>query len=214
MMSSRFRFLAVPIMAFTLVGAGLANAQMLANDDPRVKGPLARDDKDCVRDADSTSSGQRAVVSKACSYSFAFNPNRDNDNQRDYGVFWFQVNVEPKNGFCVSRVMSKIRVPRGYRIENKTPRYERTSSRTRDKAKLRVDAGGGRRNDAIVKNSYGLFPRRLKPDLEARRLTVEWNGGTRNTVAMVLGIEVSYREGNLPDNSAHGSVDSELRSSC
>ena len=214
MMRRRSRLLALPIMVVMMLGAGAAVAQTDANDDPTVRGPLSRDEKDCVRDADSTTSGVRAVVSKACSYSFAFNPNRDLDNARDYGVFWFQTTVDPKNGFCVSKVTARIRVPRGYRIENKTPNFERTRSRDRDKAKLRVDAGGGRGNDAIVKNSYVLFPRTLKPSLERRKLTVEWNGGTKNTVAVFLGIEVSYREGNLPNRTAQGSMDSELRSRC
>ncbi|MDQ4096141.1 MAG: hypothetical protein M3174_08065 [Actinomycetota bacterium] len=214
MMRRRFRLLAVPLMVFMMLGAGVAGAQTDAGDDPTVRGPLSRDEKDCVRDADSTTSGVRAVVSKACSYSFAFNPNRDLNPSRDYGVFWFQTTVDPKNGFCVSNVTAKIRVPRGYRIEGKTPNFERTNSRERDRAKLRVDAGGGRGNDAIVKNSYVLFPRTLKPNLERRRLKVEWNGGTRNTVAVFLGVEVSYREGNIPTRTAEGSVESELRSSC
>lgn len=214
MMDKRFRSLAGPVIVLTLFGAGVANAQMLANDDPTVTGPLSRDEKDCVRDADSATSGQTAVVSKACSYSYAFNPNRDKDSARDYGVFWFQTNVDPRNGFCVSNVKAKIRVPRGYRIENKAPTYERTSSPTRDTARLRVDAGGGRHNDAVVKNSYTLFPRVLKPTLDGRKLIVEWRGGTRRTVALALGVEVSYRENNLPDNPASGTVTSELRSSC
>ncbi|MDQ4143382.1 MAG: hypothetical protein M3198_06505 [Actinomycetota bacterium] len=214
MMRKRSKLLALPVMVLTLLGAGVANAQMLASDAPTVKGPLVRDDKDCVRDTDFASSGQRAVVSKACSYSFAYRAGRDNNAFRDYGVFWFQTTVDPDNGFCVSNVLSKIRVPRGYRIEHKAPDFERTATATRDVSKLRVAAGRGRRNDGVVKNSYRLFPRSLKPSLEGRVLKVEWDGATRNTVAMALGVEVSYREGNLPGRSAQGSVDSALRSSC
>lgn len=214
MMRRRSRFLALPIMVLVLVGAGIAHAQTLANDDPTVRGPLTRDDKDCVRDRTRTTSGTVAAVSKGCSYGYSFDPDRDRDAARDYGVFWFQTTVDPRNGFCVSNVRSVIRVPRGYRIENKTPNFERATSREREKAKLRVDAGGGLRNDAIVKNAYTLFPRKLKPNLSRRKLVVEWNGGTRRMVTIILGVEVSYRENNIPSRSATGWADAELRSNC
>jgi hypothetical protein len=212
-MKRRTRLLALPIMVLTLMGAGVANAQMTANDDPTKTGPVWRDNKDCTKQR-SFSGGQTAVVSKACSYSYTFRRSEDRDLARNYGVFWFQTTIDPRNGFCASNVTAEIKVPRGYEIEGKAPTFERASSPKRDTARLRVDAGGGRQNDAVIKNSYRLFPRSVKPDLDAHKLTVEWNGGTGKTVALALGVEVSYPAGDVPGRSAHGDVDAVLQTSC
>ena len=213
MMRTRTKLVALPVMVLTMLGAGVANAQMTANDDPTKRGPIWRDNKDCAKDR-SFSGGQTAVVSKACSYSYTFRRSEDRDLARNYGVFWFQTTIDPRNGFCASNVTATIRVPRGYEIENKAPNFANTSSRTRDTARLRVDAGGGRQNDAVLKNSYTLFRRSVKPNLDGRKLTVEWNGGTGRTVALALGVEVSYPAGDVPGRSAHGDVDAVLQSSC
>ena len=205
--------LSLLVLAVTVFGSGIAAAQMRAGDRPTVRGPLRFDDKSCARDVDSTTSGQTAVVTKGCTFTYDFRKAKDRSARRDFGVFWFQTTVDPRNGFCLTDVRGRIWVPRGYRIEGHAPKHVRTTSSRRYTSKL-IARGGGMRDAAVVKNSFKLRPRVLDPDRTRRRLVVDWRGSTRKTFALAMGIEVSYRAGNPPNRSAQEVENSELRSRC
>ena len=205
--------LSLVVIAVTVFGSGIAFAQMKAGERPTVRGPLKFDDKGCARDEDTATSGQTAVVTKGCSYTYDFRKARDRSARRDYGVFWFQATVDPRNGFCLTDVHARIRVPRGYRIEGHAPKHERTSSSRRFKSKL-IARGGGNRDAAVVKNTFTLHPRVLDPDRTTRKLIVDWKGATTKTFALAMGVEVSYRAGDPPNRSARAVATSELRSRC
>lgn len=217
-MKKRLILLSLMVVTTLVVGVSMAGAQLVANEDPETTSNLQRDEarssKKCEKDKAFTSSGQAAVVSRACTYIYAFDPNTDKDNNRDYQVFWLQSSIHPRNNFCVTNVTSEIKIPDAFRIEGKTPKFKSTDSRRKVMAKLRVDAGGGRQNDEIIKQKFGLFPNRLKPNLDGNKLTVEWDGGTTQNLGFAMGIAVSYREENLPEGKAHGVVDVVLESSC
>ena len=218
-MQRRLILLSLLVITALIAGVTAAGAQLDAREEPNHSNNLSLDDKGpasrkCERDVDSTESGQRAVVSKGCTFILQFNPLEDQDNRRDYQVFWFQSSVQPKNGFCVTNVTSQIKVPDGFRVESKTPRFKRVDSRQKVRSRLRVDGGGGRANDGKVSQTYGLYPRSLKPSLDGRTLTVEWNGATKRDLGFAMGLSVSYRQEDLPEGRAHASVDSVLKSNC
>ena len=217
-MKRRLILLSLMVVTTLVVGVSMAGAQLVANEDPDTTANLQRDEarssKKCEKDKAFTDSGRPAVVSRACTYIYAFNPNTDKDNNRDYQVFWLQSSIHPRSDFCVTGVTSEIKIPDGFRIEGKTPKFKRTDSRRKVMAKLRVDAGGGRKNDETIKQKFGLFPDTLKPNLGGNRLTVEWDGGTTQDLGFAMGIAVSYRQEDLPRGKAHGTVKAVLESSC
>ena len=219
MMKRRLILLSMLVITALIAGVTAAGAQMDARDEPNHSNNLSLDDRGptarkCERDKDFTSTGQAAVVSKGCTFILQFNPLADRDDQRDHQVFWFQSSIHPKNDFCVTNVVSEIRIPRGFTIEAKTPKFKRVDSRERVKSRLRVDAGGGRGNDQKVSQTYGLYPRSLKPRLDGRTLTVEWDGASTRDLGFAMGIAVSYNQEDLPEGRAHASVDSVLKSDC
>ena len=218
-MKRRMILLSLLVVTALIAGVTAAGAQMDAREEPNHTSNLGLDDKGpaarkCERDKDFTSTGQTAVVSKACTFILAFNPTTDQDSQRDYQVFWLQSNVKPRNNFCVTNVVSEIKVPSGFRIESKTPKFKRVDSRRKVKSRLRVDAGGGPANDERVSQTYGLYPNTLRPNLDGRTLTVEWNGASRRDLAFAMGIAVSYDQADLPEGRANASVNSVLKSNC
>lgn len=217
-MKRRLILLSLMVVTTLVAGVSMAGAQLVANEDPETTANLQRDEarssKKCEKDKAFTSSGQPAVVSRACTYIYAFNPNTDKDDNRDYQVFWLQSSIHPRNDFCVTGVTSEIKIPDAFRIEGKTPKFKRTDSRHKVMAKLRVDGGGGRKNDETIKQKFGLFPDTLKPKLDGNRLTVDWDGGTTQDLGFAMGIAVSYPQEDLPKGKAHGAVEASLESSC
>jgi hypothetical protein len=217
-MKRRLVLLSLLVIATLVASITAAGAQLDARDNPNVSDDISVEEagpgKKCEKDKDFTTSGRAAVVSRACTYLLNVGPGADNNPNRDYKVFWLQSSVSPRNNFCVTDVDSEIRIPDGFRIEDKTPKFKRTSTRKRVKVRLRVDAGGGRSNDQFVKQHFGLHPRTLKPNLSGRTLSLDWDGAARGDLGFAMGLAVSYREGELPQGRAHGEVDSVLRTSC
>ena len=217
-MKRRLVLLSLLVIATLVASITAAGAQLDARDNPNVSDQISVEEsgpgKKCEKDKDFTTSGQAAVVSRACTFLLNVGPQADNNPNRDYKVFWLQSSIHPRHNFCVTDVDSEIRIPDGFRIEDKTPKFKRTSTRKRVKVRLRVDAGGGTNNDQFVKQQFGLHPRTLRPNLSGRTLSLDWDGATTGDLGFAMGISVSYREGDLPQGRAHGEVDSVLRSSC
>lgn len=216
MMTKRPILLTALVMVILVLGVGIAGAQMEANNEPTTSGDVSVGLKKCVREVAEAPSGQNAVVSKACSFIVDVDPEKDLSDNRDYQVFWFQVNVAPKNGFCLTKIKNRIRVPDGYRIESSAPGFVQSNQRRKYTTRLPVKAGGGPNDDRVgsVKNIFGLFPGVIDPTLEDNKFVVTWEGETEKAAALALGIEVSYPQGDPPARRAHGFVDSTLRTSC
>jgi hypothetical protein len=211
-----------PILLVSLVAValmfimGVADAQLSAKDDPSTRGAADIGIRKCIRDRTRTTTGQVAVISRACSYLIDVKPSRDMNEDLNYTVFWFQANIEPKHGFCLTNIKSKIKVPDGYTIEGSAPQFVQSSERRKVVVKLPVK-GGGDQNDrriGLVKNSFGMLPGVLDPTLEDNKFLVEWDGETDQQAAIAIGIEVSWPADDPPARRTHGSVDSTLRSSC
>ena len=216
-MKRRLIFVSLLAIATLVAGITAAGAQLDARENPTTTRNIDFDPvegKRCQKDKDFTESGRPAVVSRACTFMFQLAPQADKDPNRDYMVFWLQSSVHPRGSFCVTNVLSEIRIPDGFRIESKTPKFKRTSTRKKVQARIRVDAGGGRKNDQIVKQSFGLFPNTLKPNMDGNSLAVQWRGETARDLGFAIGIQVSYPDEDLPKGRAHGEVDSVLKASC
>jgi hypothetical protein len=189
-----------------------ASAQLDAKENPRKTGPLAKDGGQCKRDV-ARSGSQVAAVSKSCSDVYSFNPERESKQNRDYGAVWLQSSVDTKPGWCTTETVMTLRVPRGVRIEDRTPSFKRTDDGQRVRARIVVDADGTAEKNGVVKNHFRLFPNRLKPNVDGRTLTVDWKGNTGRTLGFAMGVEVSWNsDEGFPNRSPRGAVVSAIRS--
>ncbi len=194
-----------------MLDPGVAQAQLDARDNPRVSGPLRHTGGSCEADRERFG-GQVVALSRSCGDVYGFDPDRENDANRNYDVIWIQSYVDARNGFCATKVRSILTVPRGTRIERKAPRYERTDEKIRFRTRLVAKAGGTAERNGVVRQGFALRPRVLDPSLDGRTFVVEWRGNSAAPLAFALGVEVSYPANNPPGAQPHGSVRSELRS--
>lgn len=189
-----------------------ASAQLDATENPTKKGPLARDGGRCDRDR-ARAGGQLAAISKSCSDVYSFNPLMEDKANRDYGAVWLQAEVDTEPGWCARETTMKIKVPRGVRIEDRTPSYKRVDDPERVRARIAVDADGTADEKGVLKNHFRLYPVRIKPDVDGRVLTVHWRGNTPRTLGFALGVEVSWNaEEGFPNRSPRGTAVSALES--
>jgi hypothetical protein len=203
-------------VAVAILGALLfptdASAQLQARENPNKSGPLVRDGGRCDRDR-ARSGGELAAVSKSCSDVYSFNPLRENKPNRDYGAVWLQVTVETMPGWCARATEMEIRVPRGVRIEDRTPSFKRVEEPDRTRARIVVDADGTADRNGVIQNHFRLYPQRIKPNVDGRSMTLDWKGNTRRTLGFALGVEISWNsDDGFPDRSPRGTAVSALES--
>ena len=211
MITPRRVFVSVALSLAMVLG-GPAGAQLDATENPEKSGPLSRGGGGCTKEVARAPSGVRTAVLKSCGDVYVFNPAAETA-RRNFDVVWLQTEVNPENRFCAAYVKSKITLPRGYRIEQKTPTFRRISSPRGVLARIRVKARGTATERAVVKNRFRMYPRVLKPNIEGRRLIVEWRGRTRRTVAFAIGVEASYL-GRPPKGDPAGKVVAKLSTNC
>jgi hypothetical protein len=203
---------AIAVLGALLLPTDASAAQLNASEDPTKKGPLAKDGGECDRDR-ARSGGELAARSKSCSDVYSFNPLFEDKERRDYGAVWLQANVDTEPGWCARSTTMEIKVPRGVRIEGRTPPYKRVEDPERVRARIVVDAGGTADQNGVLKNTFRLYPRRLKPDVDGRTLTVNWKGNTPKKLGFALGVEISWNaDDGFPQASPRSSVTSSLDS--
>jgi hypothetical protein len=210
-MQRAVRAVAMAAILGTLLLPTDASAQLDATDNPTKTGPLARDGGDCKTDR-ARSGGSLAAVSKSCSDAYSFNPQRENKPGRDYGAVWLQGSVKTEPGWCARAATMTLRVPRGVRIEDRTPSFKRTEDPQRVRARIVVNADGTAEENGVVKNHFRLFPNFIKPDVDGRTFTLDWRGNTARNLGFAMGVEISWdADEGFPNRSPRGSVVSTLR---
>jgi hypothetical protein len=189
-------------VAFTVVSAPsiAVTEQLKASKPPTVHGPLSTSPelRGCKKNTKRTDSGQVMARFHVCSRYYKFASDRENDSDSNYGAFWIQATVDTTNGWCASKSTVDLSYPRG--VRNKAPRpgtTERAKQRERFTTKLIVDADGHAEVDGTIKSSFALLPGKLRSVFFAGRklFRVRWNGGSKNKVALVSGLELSWPQG-------------------
>ncbi len=199
-MAKRLRGPLAGALALVLV-AGLAApafGQLDARTEPVVTGPLTAlgDGKKC-RATKYEVEGEIVARAKICLFLYAFDPEKEDDADRDYGVMWAQTNVDTGGGWCAFKVHTEVYIPEDMPMHAKVQKAQKIATRKKVVMKLAVDAEGHAAEDASVKKGLTLYPRSLsrsrreaKDDMDLVRVT--WRGETAQKLGFVSGLEVSW----------------------
>lgn len=204
---------AVLVVALSVPAAG----QMDARTEPVVSGPVTAlgDGKKC-RATKYEVEGEIVARAKICLFLYSFDPDMEDDEERDYGVMWAQTNVDTGGGWCAFRVDTEVYIPEGMPIHAKVPRAQKIAKRKKVSWSLAVDAEGHAAEEASVKKGLTLFPNRLT---RARRdagddtdmVRVTWRGETAEKLGFVSGFEVSWPEADGPPDAVPFRVEYPIR---
>lgn len=194
-----------------------AAGQLDARREPTVTGPLTAlgDGKKC-RATKYEVEGEIVARAKICLFLYSFDPDSEDDEERDYGVMWAQTNVDTGGGWCAFRVHTEVYIPEDMPMHAKVPRAQEIPKRKKVTWTLNVDAEGHADDEATVKKSLTLYPRELSrsrrdagDDRDLVRVT--WRGETAEKLGFVSGFEVSWPEDEGPPDAVPFRVEYPIR---
>lgn len=206
------------LCAVLLVGfASPATGQLDARADPVVTGPLTAlgDGKKC-RATKYEVDGEIVARAKICLFLYAFDPEAEDDDARDYGVMWAQTNVDTGGGWCAFRVHTEVYIPEEMPMHAKVPRAQEVPARKKVVWKLGVDAEDHATEAGSVKKSLTLYPREVSRSRREAKdgqdlVRVSWRGETAAKLGFVSGFEVSWPSEDGPPDAVPFRVEYPIR---
>jgi hypothetical protein len=190
-----------------------ADAQMNPRKRPTKIGPLTFDGdtysgKNCQngvfrRDGDT---GQVTSKWTFCTFFYRYSTAQDNNSNRDFGAMWLATRVDPTNGWCAARVISKLGVQtsgsgRAFKRAPQGTTKETNQSR-KVQTRLVVKANGGGDTKAVLKKGWILHPNNLKISRFQKdgfaNLRLHHSGKTKKTVSFASAFEMSWPQGGNP----------------
>lgn len=194
------RWIGVTAVGALVMALALPSFAFEASNKPVTRGPIVHDGstysgRDCG--SDSASFGGEVVARyKTCSFFFRFNPANETNPDRDYGVLWLQSHVNPTNGWCASKVTTKLELSlgSGRRVDKATERTSRPSSPKTIRQRLKVTANGMTTTPGVVRKSFKVFRHVWSSDYLRAKDTLKlfWDGATRRTVGSAGGVAISW----------------------
>ena len=191
--------IAPAVVLIMALAAPASAAQLDPRTAPTTTGALIEDSDSyegnrCSRNVIKGTDDEIAAVAKFCWTFFRLDPNAETDAARDYGVWWIQSRVKPKNGWCANKVVTQMAMSEGSTMHAISGRDFETTSARSISPKLTVDAEGTASTPASVKQSLTLIPNKLVTKLvpETNNFKMVWSGGTRRAVAAAGGVEGSW----------------------
>ena len=195
----RIARVAPAVMLIMSLAAPAQAAQLDPRTAPVTSGPLIEDSgayegNRCSRQEIAGTNGEVAAVAKFCWTFYRFDPAAETDAGRDYGAWWIQSVVKPKNGWCASKVVTQMTMATGSTMHGLSGRDFQTSSSRSITQKLRMDVEGNTTTPALIKQSLKLIPSKLVSKFVTRSNTFKmvWSGATRRAVAAAGGVEGSW----------------------
>lgn len=193
------RRIAPAVILVLALAAPASAAQLDPRTAPITTGPLIEDSSSyegdrCSRNVIKGMNDEVAAVAKFCWTFYRLDPNGETDASRDYGVWWIQSRVKPKNGWCANKIVTQMAMSEGSTMHAISGRdYEATSAKSIS-PKLTVDAEGAASAPASVRQSLTLIPKKLVTKLvpSTNNFKMVWTGATRRAVAAAGGIEGSW----------------------
>jgi hypothetical protein len=203
-------------LALMLVTSPAASAPS-PKDDPSVSGPLELERHDCEPPVKSQAdNGEVGVVTQKCLWLYQYDPDKESNANKDFGIAWVQTSFSPRNGWCLQQAESGI-LNYDKKILKKTPnRGYRTGKKHSGTAKLTSTAGGDGSGPATIKKSFPRMPGRVSVGMEqgGRYFKTVWEGATQQTVVFAIGIEVWWDPAMASSPNAGGALQSKLRQRC
>ena len=206
---------AVLVVGFASPAAG----QLDARSEPVVSGPLTAlgDGKKC-RATKYEVEGEVVARAKICLFLYSFDPESEDDDERDYGVMWAQTNVDTGGGWCAFKVHTEVYIPEDMPMHAKVPRAQDIAKRKKVTWTLKADAEGHAAEEASVKKGLTLFPKSLSRSRRADEsykatdlVRVTWRGETAEKLGFVSGFEVSWPEADGPPDAVPFRVEYPIR---
>lgn len=194
-----------------------------ARREPKQTGPLNLDERQCGRETlRKRVKGRMEVVAKAetCLLFYDYDPLREDDEQRDYGIAWVQARVEPRGAWCATSVWSDLVVSEDTRIHKRTPVKNFKIGRSRElQVKIASFANGASDEKATLSEKTTIYPRVLRHVRftfdRSRVFRQRWMGQRGRAVNLTSGAEVSWAEDDPPDAVSSGLLyDFERRGRC
>lgn len=187
----------IVVLCSIVLPAAPASAQLDARERPRVTGPLAFVNKVCDRQPE-RAGGRLIATSRSCLRFYAYDPAKDDNSRRNFGVVWMQSNVNARRRWCATQVKSVINFPRRTHILGTTPGGRRASEVRPTQARLRVSPATD--SPATIQNGFQLHPQRLSTGLtdQGTSFNATWRGSTRRGLGFALGVELSWRANSDP----------------
>ena len=210
----------VPLLVLALV---LSVSPAEARKAPKQTGPLNLDERQCGRETlRKRVKGRMEVVAKAetCLLFYDYDPLREDDEQRDYGIVWVQARVEPRGAWCATAVWSDLVVSEDTRIHKRTPVKNFKISRSRKvQVKLASFANGASDEKGTLSEKTTIHPRILRHSRftfeRSRVFRQRWKGQRGRVINLTSGAEVSWAEDDPPDAVSSGLLyDFERRGRC
>lgn len=192
--------IALPLLLLSGSAHGAA-VQIDPEVEPVITGPLSSssqpyisgDSPRCDRQTTKVE-GKTVGVTRICFSIYRFDPAQETDRDRDYGVWWIQATLAPKNGWCSKRFKAELDL-KSNQVHGFTGRDFETSGSKEVAAFLKVDANGSADREGTVKKRFTIHPDSITGSFSAKdnRLKLIWDGATkRKTVALAGGVEGSW----------------------
>jgi hypothetical protein len=206
MRSSRAAAVVISAFVICVVAVPALAGQLDPSTKPATKGPLAYDDQfsgpECTRQIQKTN-GQVNAVTRLCAFFYKFDPNSETDATHDYGVWWVQSSITPKNGWCATSTSTDLDIDQASPFEPLKAAPDRETDVTateRVVAKLVVDDDGNATTNGVIKQHFLLYPDKLVPRLlkKAHVLKLKWYGASKHALSFAGGAEVEWTAGGDP----------------
>jgi hypothetical protein len=135
--------------------------------------------------------GQVVSVASGCSYGYILAT--EPDDALDYGAAWAQTTVNPRAGWCVVRSTTSLAPPDNSSMVEVTPSAGRNVAHRRV---LVTDLIFGPQTadgtGAYLLQSFIGYPGTISRVVDSEEARVTWEGKTKNTVAQVVGMEITW----------------------
>lgn len=187
------------VVALMLVipSAGSAPAQLDASDDPRVTGELELETDGCEKQHEKYR-GNVVARGKTCLRIYTYDPNSEEDAERNYGVVWLQSNLNSSRGWCGSEVISDIDLPNNIDVESKAPETMDVNRRKSYETVITAEAGGNGTGDPTsIEQDQVLYPEKVRTKVinNTNTFRLKWTGLEKNKLGFASGAEISWEAG-------------------
>lgn len=208
------RKLALVVVGVALVLTPLsAGAQLNPRSKPTTVGPIAFDGdtyagRDC-KDGQFRRNGDTGRVMSNwtfCTFFYRYSTAQDNNANRDFGAMWLATRVNPTNGWCATRVISRLGVQTSGsgKVHKRAPQGSSLGANRSRKVQTRlvVNAGGSGSTDSVLKKGWTLH----RGDVRIRKfrrdgftnLQLNYKGRTQKTTSFAAAFEMSWPQGGNP----------------
>lgn len=166
---------------------------------PVASGPLANDDDNffgepCTRETLRSEDGVVIAKLEYCWSFYRFDPTQETDAERDYGAYWVQSVITPKNGWCATKVTTGLAMDTATVAHRKTLKDLTADKSRRVNPKLVVDAAGSAMTNGTISKPFRLYPNKLgyRWIEKNKNFKMVWRGMSRQKLAAAGGLEVSW----------------------